>query len=55
MLGVSALLLTLAAIPPAWSIRFGFSARLGDVRGGLALAGAIILIECGFVALLLAL
>jgi hypothetical protein len=49
----SALLLTLAAMPSAWSVRYGFSARLFDVRVGMAMAGAIILVESVVVTLML--
>lgn len=52
--GASALLLALAAIPPAWSVRFGLSAHLADVRGGMALAGGGVLVGSGLAVLVLA-
>lgn len=51
--GLSVLLLCLAAIPPAWSRPFGVSARLAHVRGGLAVAGVIVLLDSAVLALLL--
>jgi hypothetical protein len=51
--GLSALLLCLAAIPPAWSRPFGFSARLVNARGALAVAGVIVLLDSAALALLL--
>jgi hypothetical protein len=50
----SALLLALAAMPPAWSVRYGLTARLVDVRVGMAMAGAIILVESVLVTLMFA-
>lgn len=50
---VSVLLLALAAMPPAWSVRHGFTARLVDFRVGMAGAGALILVESVLVTLLL--
>jgi hypothetical protein len=49
----SALLLALAALPPAWSVRYGSLARLVDLRVGMAMAGAIILVESVVVTLML--
>jgi hypothetical protein len=52
--GASALLLVLAAVPPAWSLRFpGYSARLVDVRDKIAMAGCLLLVESGVIALIL--
>jgi hypothetical protein len=50
---VSVLLLTLAAVPPTWSGRFAFSARLYNVRGPMVMAGGILLLESGLLALML--
>jgi hypothetical protein len=52
--GVSALLLCLAAIPPAWNRPFGLSVRLAHVRGALAVVGLFILLDSAVLALLLA-
>ncbi len=54
MFGASILLLALAAIPPAWSVRFASTARLVHTRGWMAMAGGFILLEIGVFALLLA-
>jgi hypothetical protein len=40
--GLSALLLCLAAIPPAWSRPFGVPARFVRARGGIAVAGVLL-------------
>jgi hypothetical protein len=53
--GASVLLLALAAVPPAWSLRLpGYSARLVDARDVMMMAGGILLIESGVIALMLA-
>ena len=51
--GASALLLAVAAMPPAWSVRFGVAAHLADVRGGMALVGGSVLLGSGLAALVL--
>lgn len=48
----AALLLSLAAMPPAWTIRAGFPARLVNRREDLAMFGGIILLQSGILALL---
>jgi hypothetical protein len=53
--GASVLLLALAAVPPAWTLRFpGYSARLVDARDIMMMAGGILLVESGVIALMLA-
>jgi hypothetical protein len=52
--GVSVLLLTLAALPPAWSGRSSVSARLYNARGAMVMAGGVLLLESGVIALVLA-
>jgi hypothetical protein len=52
--GVSVLLLTLAALPPAWSGRLALSARLYNARGAMVMAGVVLLLESGVIALVFA-
>jgi hypothetical protein len=47
----AALLLSLAAVPRAWTVRYGFAGRLLDVRAGLRMAGTILIVESVVVAL----
>lgn len=50
--GVSTLLLGLAAVPLAWSRRFGLSVHLANLRGALAVIGLFILLDTAVLALL---
>jgi hypothetical protein len=52
-LAAAGLLLSLAAVPRAWTLRYGFVGRLGDVRAGLRMAGTILIVESAVVALML--
>jgi hypothetical protein len=52
--GVSALFLCLAAVPLAWSRRFGFSVNLANVRGAIAVVGLFILLDSAVLAVLFA-
>jgi hypothetical protein len=52
-LAASGLLLSLAAIPRGWVLRYEFVGRLGDNRAGLRIAGAILIVESVVIALML--
>jgi hypothetical protein len=46
-------LFSLAAVPRAWTIRYGFVGRLADVRGGLRLVAIVLIVESVVIALML--
>jgi hypothetical protein len=52
-LAAASLLLSLASIPRAWTVRYAFAGRLVDIRGGLGLAGTILIVESVVVTLVL--
>lgn len=49
----ASVLFSLAAIPRAWTLRYGFVGRLADVRGGLRLAAMVLIVESVVIALML--
>jgi hypothetical protein len=52
-LAAGSVLFSLAAIPRAWTFRYGFAGRIADVRASLRLVGIGLILESVVIALML--